>query len=284
MKNYLDCIPCFMSQALRAGKTAGLEDKQIKKLLDEVGMMISDIPMESSPPETGAVIYQKIREITGIDDPFLSIKQKNTREALDMYPELRQLVRRSDDPLLMAIRLAIAGNVIDFGVNKAFNLQKDIEQILSQDFAIFDYDSFRESLRKTEKVYYLGDNAGESVFDRILIEELHKPVVFVVREIPVINDVTRADAIMAGLDKVAEIVSSGSTAPGNVPALCDPSFMETLYQADMIISKGQGNYEGLSDEPIPVFFLLKVKCHVIARDLGVTENSIVLKKSDFKHL
>ncbi|MCD6202372.1 MAG: DUF89 family protein [Bacteroidales bacterium] len=278
MKTYLDCIPCFMTQALRAGRTAGLEDKQIKTLLDEVGAMIRDLPMGNTPPETGAVIYQKIREITGIDDPFLSIKQKNTREALDMYPELRQLVRRSDDPLLMAIRLAIAGNVIDFGVNRTFDLKKDIKQILKQDFAIFDYAAFRNQLETAKNIYYLGDNAGESVFDRILIEEIKKTVIFVVRGIPLINDVTYEDAIMAGLDKVAEIVSSGSTAPGNVPALCDLSFMEKLSRADMIISKGQGNYEGLSEEPLPVFFLLKVKCQVIARDLGVTENSIILKQ------
>ncbi len=278
MKTYLDCIPCFMTQALRAGRSAGLEDKQIKTLLDEVGAMIRDLPMENTPPETGAVIYQKIREITGIDDPFKKIKEKNTREALDLYPYLKEEVRNAKDPLLTAIRLAIAGNVIDFGVNRTFDLKKDIKQILKQDFSIFDYAAFRSRLETAKNIYFLGDNAGEAVFDRILIEEIRKPVIFVVRGIPLINDVTYKDAIMAGLDKVAEIVSSGSTAPGNVPALCDPGFMKRLRRADMIISKGQGNYEGLSEEPLPVFFLLKVKCQVIARDLGVTEDSIILKQ------
>ena len=277
MRTYLDCIPCFMLQALKSGRTAGLEDSQIKVLLDEVGSMIRDLPMESSPPETGAVIYQKIREITGIKDPFKKIKEENTREALHLYPYLKSTVRNAKDPLLTAIRVAMAGNIIDFCVNKTFDLQKDIHLILRQAFAIFAYQAFRRQVRKAKKIYYLGDNAGETVFDRILIEELGKPVVFAVREIPVINDVTYEDAIMAGLDKVAEIVSSGSTAPGNVPALCDPVFMKKLHLADMVISKGQGNYEGLSDESLPAFFLLKVKCPVIARDLGVAENSIILK-------
>ncbi len=278
MRTYLDCIPCFMTQALRAGKTAGLKEKQIKELLDEVGSMIHTIPMESSPPEAGAVIYQKVREISKVDDPFLNVKKKNIGEALNLYPDLKKQVRQSKDPLLTAIRLAIAGNVIDLGVNRVFNLKKDIEQILTQDFAIFDYNAFCKHLEQAKTIYYLGDNAGESVFDRILIEEMHKPVNFVVRDIPVINDVTREDAIMAGLGKITKIISSGSAAPGIVPPLCNPAFMEQLRKADMIISKGQGNYEGLSKEPLPLFFLLKVKCHVIARDLGVSENSIILKQ------
>jgi len=279
MRSYLDCIPCFMSQTLRAGRLAHLTDEEIKSLLDKVGAMIAEIPMENTPPETGAVIYGLIREKTGREDPFDDVKKESIREALSLYPALEKKISWSKDPLLAAVRLAIAGNVIDFGVNKTYDLEKEIEKIMHQKFAVFDYLEFKQSLKRAKSILYLGDNAGESVFDRILIEEMGKPVTYVVREVPVINDVTREDAVMSGLDQVAEIVSSGSEAPGTILKMCSPEFRKRMEEADMIISKGQGNYEGLSDTDLPVFYLLKVKCPVIARDIGVKEEDIILKYS-----
>ncbi len=277
MKTYLDCLPCFMSQALRAGKIATKDEKKIKELLDNVGCMLKDIPMESTPPETGDLIYQKVREITGVDDPYKKIKESNIKEAIALYPKLKQVVKKSDNRLLTAIRIAIAGNVIDLGVGKDFNILEDVEKILVQDFAIFDFKEFSFQLKNAKSILYLGDNAGESVFDKILIEELGKPVTYVVREIPVINDVVFEDAINSGLDEVAEIISSGSSAPGTILSLCNNAFLEKFNKADMVISKGQGNYEGLSNTKRSVFFLLKAKCNVIANNLEVKENDIVLK-------
>ena len=277
MKTYLDCLPCFMSQALRAGQMATKDEIKIKELLDNVGCMLKDIPMESTPPETGDLIYQKVREITGVEDPYKKIKESNIKEAIALYPKLKQVVKKSDNRLLTAIRIAIAGNVIDLGVGKDFNILEDVEKILVQDFAIFDFKEFSSQLKNAKSILYLGDNAGESVFDKILIEELGKPVTYVVREIPVINDVVFEDAINSGLDEVAEIISSGSSAPGTILSLCNNAFLEKFNKADMVISKGQGNYEGLSNTNRSVFFLLKAKCGVIARNLGVKENDIVLK-------
>lgn len=277
MRSYVDCIPCFMSQALRAGRLAGLDDQELKLLLDTLGAKIGDIPLENTPPETGAMIYRLIRERAGLDDPYADLKKENIREALALYPSLKEMVNNSNDPLLTAVRLAIVGNVMDFGVNKTFDLNRDLQQIINQEFAIFDYPVFREHLQSSSSILYLGDNAGESVFDRILIEEMGKPVTFIVREAPIINDVTKEDAILSGLDQVAEIRSSGSTAPGTIPELCFPDFVNSLQHADMIISKGQGNYEGLSETDFSIFFMLKVKCPVIARDIGVQENDIILQ-------
>jgi len=279
MKTYLDCLPCFMSQALRAGRIATNDEKKIKKLLNHVGAMIKDIPMENTPPETGDIIYRKVREITGVFDPFKKIKQANIKDALKFYPELKQIVIESDNRLLTAIRIAIAGNIIDFGVNKTFKLKEDVRTILKQDFAIFHFQQFVEQLEHAKSILYLGDNAGESVFDRILIEELGKPVTYVVRDIPVINDVTISDALDSGLDRVAKIISSGCSAPGTILSLCNDEFVRLFEKADMVISKGQGNYEGLSDCNRQVFFLLKTKCKIIARNLQVQENDIVLKAS-----
>ena len=277
MKTYLDCFPCFMDQALRAGRIATNDEKKIKRLLDEVGGMLSSIPLESTPPESGKVIYQKVSEITGIPDPYKKIKRESTEKALTLYPSLKDEVKKGKDPLLTAIRIAIAGNVIDFGANSNFNLEQEIDEILKKDFAICDYEKFKVQLNESNEILYIGDNAGECVFDRILIEVMKKPVMYVVREIPVINDVTYEDAIQAGIDKVATILSSGTSAPGTVLETCNEEFKEIYRNSKFVISKGQGNYEGLSGEKHLIFFLLKVKCWVIANDIGVNEGDIVLK-------
>ena len=277
MKTFLDCYPCFLDQALRAGRMATGDEEKIKELLDSVGSMIRDIPLDHTPPETGEMIYRKVREITGVDDPYRDLKRVNIREALELYPDLKKMLDESEDRLEAAIRLAIAGNVIDLGVSRKFVLKDEIRKILKQDFAVFHYPEFKEHLDRTSSVLYIGDNAGESVFDRILIEELDKPVIYAVREIPVINDVTREDAGESGIGEVAGIISSGSTAPGAILSLCNNQFLEEFRRSGLIISKGQGNYEALSEAGRPVFFLLKAKCKVIAYDMGVKVDDIVLK-------
>lgn len=279
MKSYLDCYPCFFVQAIKTSRMITQDEKKIWKILNEVSLSLPEIPFGATPPEIGREVYRIISKRTGIKDPYQKLKEKCTRQALSLYPELKKLINSSDDRLMTAVRISIAGNIIDFGANFDFDLKKDIGTILSQDFSINHYQEFCEALDKARKILYLADNAGETVFDRLLIEEINKPVIYVVRANPIINDATREDALLAGIDKVAEIVSSGSDAPGNILKFCSDEFLKVYRSADLIISKGQGNYEGLSDEDRPIFFLLKAKCHVIARDIGIDEGSIVLMKA-----
>ena len=164
------------------------------------------------------------------------------------------------------------------GVNKAFDIVKDVKYILDQDFAIFDYNSFKNQLKKTKSILYIGDKVGESVFDKILIKELRKPVKYAVRSIPIINDVTFEDAIASGLDEVAELIDSGCKSPGVILDQSTPEFLNLFNKSDLVISKGQGNFEGLSDCNRQVFFLLKAKCQIISNHLGIKEGSIILKK------
>jgi uncharacterized protein with ATP-grasp and redox domains len=277
MRTYLDCLPCFLNQALRAGRIATDDEKKIKQLLDEVGIMIGKIPLENTPPETGRLVYRKVGEITGKPDPYKEIKKESTQKCMALYPCLKKKVKMSNDKLLTAIRIAIAGNVIDFGVGRRFNIREEIDNVLKNNFAVCDYDKFRTHLDKTDEILYIGDNAGECVFDRILIEEMKKPVTYIVRNVPVINDATYEDAVQAGIDKVATILSSGTDAPGTILNTCSAEFKKVYDNSKFIISKGQGNYEALSNEKRPIFFLLKVKCHVIAKDIGVNEDDIILK-------
>ena len=266
-----------MQQALRAGRMTAKNEDQVKLILDETAKIIPDFSLKYTPAEYGAEVYRIIKEITGVVDPYKQIKEDSINDALAMYPDLKQITNKSDNRLLTAVRIAIAGNIIDFGVNETFNLIEDVERILTQKFAVLDFEAFQESLKKAKSILYIGDNAGESVFDKLLIEEMGKPVIYAVREIPIINDATYEDAVNSGLSDVAKIISSGVKAPGTILNQCNDEFLDLFQSADMVISKGQGNYEGLSDVKRPLFFLLKAKCEVIAKDLGVKKNDIILK-------
>lgn len=277
MKSSLDCIPCFFEQAVRAGRIAAKDEKLVKKITDHFGMMLHEISLDDSPPEIGRFIYNIVSEISGNPDPYRQLKHDSTQEALTLYPTLQSMIHESDDPLLTAIRLSIAGNIIDFGANDSFDILSTIDEVLQKDFAIFDYTLFKKNLKASEEVLYIGDNAGETVYDKLLIEQLHKPVIYVVRDKPVINDATIDDAKQAGLDRVAKIISSGTDAPGTILKRCNEKFMKLLNSNMFVISKGQGNYEGLSNEHYKIFFLLKVKCKIIANHIGVKNGDIVLK-------
>jgi len=279
MRTYLDCFPCFVNQALRSGRWVTEDEAILKQLIDEVGMMLKDIPLTNTPPETGEIIFKKVREISGENDPLAAVKKRSTQEVLGIYPQLEEMVATSDDPLMTAIRLAIAGNVIDFGISDEYDIGEEIQKTIGKTFEICDIEPFRSAVKRAQNILYIGDNAGESVFDRLLIETMNKPTVYVVREEPVLNDVTHDDAVAAGLDRVASIYSSGSTAPGTILKSCTREFRELFRDADMVIAKGQGNYEGLSTEKRPIYFLLKAKCPVIARDIGVKTDAIILKRS-----
>ena len=277
MKTYLDCIPCFFEQALRAGRAA-TDDEVVQKLvLDKLGAMLESIDLESTPPETGRLIHKVVKEVTGNPDPFHRLKRESTQQALALYPSLKRIIDESNDSLLTAIRIAIAGNVIDYGASSTFDMNKAVEGVLKKSFAICDYSLFKDYLVRAKQILYIGDNAGETVFDRLLIEQMNKPVIYVVREVPVINDATIDDAVQAGIDSVATIVSSGTDAPGTILSTCSREFKQLLDRSELLIAKGQGNYEGLSNENHSVFFMLMVKCGIIADDIGVDKGDIIMK-------
>ena len=278
MKTYLDCFPCFLRQALEAARMAGADEERQRLILDRTMALLQDASLESKPPEIGDRVHRIVRQLTGDDDPYAAVKAESTREALRLYPRLKALVAEEGDRLERAIRIAIAGNVIDFATGADFDIEEGLERILHQPFAINDIAAFRKALSEARSVLYLGDNAGETVFDRVLIEALDVPVIYAVKGGPIINDATVDDALAAGLDEVAEVVSTGSDAPGTILSRCSAEFRALYERAELVIAKGQANYETLSGEGGRLFFLLKVKCPVIARDIGAPVGSIVLKR------
>jgi len=279
MKTYLDCIPCFFAQALKAARIAGADENMQKKILDQVSKLVPEFPLESTPPEMGRIVYQLVNKLTGNKDPFREIKKSSNQLILNLYPELKMMIENSKDRVLTAIKLATAGNIIDYGAPTSFEIEEEVTNCLKSNFAAFDYSEFKQALDNTESILYLGDNAGEIVFDKLLIEELEKEITYVVRNKPIINDVLIEDAHDCGIDKIAKVISNGSDAPGTVLSLCSEEFLEIYHKAPLIISKGQGNFETLSEERVPIFFLLKVKCPVIAKDIGCKVNDMILKSN-----
>jgi len=278
MRVSLDCYPCFFTQALKTSRLITSDEKKIWEILNEVSLSILKIPFGVTPSEIGREVYRMISQITGIKDPYKEIKEDSTRQALSLYPEMRKLIDSSEDRLMTAVRLSIAGNVIDFGANASFNLENDIETILSQDFSINHYSEFCRALNGAQRILYVADNAGETVFDRVLIEILEQPVIYAVKGGPTLNDATQEDAVAAGLGEVAEIVSTGSDAPGTVLKSCSPAFRQLYDQAELIIAKGQANHEALGEGDRRLFFLLQVKCPVLGREVGAEPASIILKQ------
>ena len=285
MEAYLDCFPCFLRQTLEAARMSTPSQATQRKILDEVMKQLVCLPYDVTPPQVGQIIHRLIRQITGNEDPYQEVKQQYNEMALEMYPALTQRIQAAEDPVLAAVKLAIAGNIVDFGaLSGDFDLEQAVQHTLCSDLALDDYDSFRRSVERAAHIVYLGDNTGEIVFDRILIETLlplrGAQFAFVVRGVPIINDATVEDARFVGLDQLVEVIPDGSDAPATVLWECSPVVQERYRAADMVIAKGQGNYESLSNERGPLFFLLKAKCPVVAEDLGVAVGDIVLRRSE----
>ena len=283
MKTYLDCLPCLMSQALRAARAATDEEDVQRQVLDAIAGLIPHLSLGLRPPEIAQQGYKLIYQIIGDSDPFRKAKTEANEIALALYPQLKKALADSQEPLLTACKLAIAGNSIDLGTNFQWgNFNDIVETALSSPLAINDYEKLRGSITNVRQVLYLGDNAGEIVFDRLLIEELHRvaevDITFVVRERPIINDVTLDDALAVGMDRVARVISSGSDAPATILPQCSTEMLRYYRSADVIIAKGQGNYEALDGEDSNIFFLLRAKCPVLAELLDVRVGDAILKQ------
>lgn len=217
-----------------------------------------------------------IYQLSNNSDPYREIKERCTQKLLALYSQLQDKIISSTDPLYTALTLAALANAIDLGADHKFDFHKTINALFHQEFDISKYSEFKETLKKTKRILYIADNAGETVLDKLLIEQLNKPVIYAVRSKPIINDATIDDARHAGIDSIAEIISSGCDAPGTIIKLCTTEFKNIFWSADMVISKGQGNYETLSDLNRPIFFLLQLKCSVVARNLGLKRGSTIL--------
>ena len=279
MSTALDCLPCLLRQAIAVVKKttedSGRRAALLKSILQQAGFLDFGLP----PPEIARRIHQLIQQQTGETDLYREEKRRQNTMALAWLPEMQRRVQAAKDPLELALRLAIAGNVIDCGVTDdiseqqvAAALEKALREPIQGDLA-----AFRKAILSAQQILYLADNAGEIVFDRLLMEQIgFGKITLVVRGREILNDATRSDAEAAGLDQLVAVMDNGSGVPGTLLADCSEGFRERFAAAELIISKGQGNFETLCGTSARVFFLFKVKCEVIARRAGMPMGTHVL--------
>ena len=283
VKTYLGCVPCFVRQTLEAAQRVTGDPAVHEAALREVLRRVADMDLADPPPAMGQVIHRIVRRITGVDDPYREAKQRFNAFALGLYPELTERIDASADPVAAAVQLAAAGNVVDLGVKSGLDdaqVREAIEGALEDPLDRDDAAAFRRAVEEAQDILYLGDNAGEIVFDRMLIERLpREKITFVVRGRPIINDATMEDAVETGIAALVPVIDNGSDAPGTILSDCSPVFRERFAAAGLIIAKGQGNYETLSAAGRGVFFLLKVKCPVIAEDIGCPVGTLILRRA-----
>jgi len=259
------------------------DDEEIQtKVLKEVMKHCQNVSFTNLPPELSREVHKIIREITGSKDPYKKVKDKSNEIAKKDYSYLKKLVIESDDPLLMAIKLSIVGNVIDFGTTNRFNVNDMIDNAIKQEFDTSSYPQFKRALEQSETILFLADNAGEIFYDKLLLEELaKKQITYAVKANPIINDALTEDAKFAGIDKLATVIEGDSgqelSSPGMILSYASENFLKIFELSDMVLSKGQGNYEGLSDVDRDVFFMLVVKCPLVARDIGSEVGKLILK-------
>lgn len=272
MKTYPDCFPCFVEHGVHLAKTVTSDPAKTDAMVDRLMRELAAHGRECPPPLMARRINSIIRDMAGAYDPYMAQKDSSTRFALELLEAIRPDLDIQPDRFEALVRLAIAGNIIDFGVDKAFKLESARERILEAFHVKVDKDAIhklRTAMERATDILYLMDNCGEAVFDRLLIEEFKDKITLAVRGFPILNDLTRRELAASGLDKLtASVIDTGDFTPGVSFDHSSPAFLEAFNKAELIISKGQGNYETLSDIRRPLFFLFRAKCRVVTDALG----------------
>lgn len=284
MRTSLDCVPCFVRQAIEASRMASRDTEVHEQIIREVLSWVSLMDFNGLPITIGQRVHRRLRELTGIEDPYHTAKIACNKMASSFLPELKKVVESAEDPLAMAVRLSIAGNIIDMGVAGSVteaDVRLAIDQAIKEPL-LGELERFRKVVANANNILFLADNTGEIFFDRLLIERLlPKQITVAVRGAPVINDATLVDARDASLQEIADIIDNGSDAPGTILDDCSQEFMRCFNEADLVISKGQGNYESLCSSDKNIIFLFKVKCPVISSHIGFPVGTSIIKWNSF---
>jgi len=277
------CIECIINQAKRVAQTLQTDAQTAQKLIDTAKEMSRDFSFSKTPPEVAAPLYEELARILEKEDIYDEVKELSTQKALTLLPLLQKHLQKSDDPFDTALKIAIAGNVIDLASEVSFDLDEELEKIFQTNYAIDDSKELALLLAKAKWVVVLGDNVGEHVFDKLFIQTLQSlyhdiKFYYFVRGKPIINDVTLKEAKEIEFESVCEVIDSGVDTPGFVYDRATKEAKRLFDDADLVISKGMGNYECLTpSHKSPIAFLLKVKCSVVATSLGKEVGDIIVK-------
>jgi uncharacterized protein with ATP-grasp and redox domains len=276
MQTLPECYRCLLQQSLSYLDLAGIERDHQTPIIKQVLFNLSQADPQSSPPEVASLMYGLLRKATGVDDPYLEIKKNSHLKAFSYLEDLRRIVKENEGNLEFLLKMCAAGNIIDIVHARDYHLWEEVETTVQQELEGDTLHIFQDKLQEAPFLLILADNVGETVFDRVLIENISVPVIYAVKGGPIINDATRQDALAAGIDQVAEIIETGSRAPGTVLAECSDEFQELFQQAELVLAKGQANFETLNTADKNCFFLLRVKCPVLGEYLNKPVGSLLL--------
>lgn len=278
MQASAECIPCVLRQALLTARRVTDDPWLHRKVLFAVMEYLPTLNFDRTPAELSYDCLRFANKHLGVADPFAEDKQAYNAKMLAIENDMRRDVLAADDPLRRAIEFALAGNMIDLGIMEPEQVEAELERdAASLEVAIDDYGRLRAELKGARSLLYILDNAGEVVCDKLVVEQLHVPdITCAVRRAPIINDVTREDIEEVGLARLAKIVDIGADALGVPLSLCSGAFRELFDAADVVIAKGQANFETLDTAERPIFHVLRAKCDHIARYLGVARGAAVI--------
>lgn len=285
MKVVLECIPCYMKQVINAVAQTECSEEKARQIMYQILPMIPELDSEETPAVNSTLVLRKINELLEVPDPFEKAKRESNELALSLLPQLRERIRQSEDPFYTACQISVAGNIIDLGIFSDYDLEGTLRKSLAKRFDRDDSEEFKERLRNAQEVLMLGDNSGEIAFDKLLVEELRKSgvrVTFVVKGQSILNDATLEDAAQVGMGEVAEVMTNGNGYLGTVVQERSQELIEVMERADLIISKGQANYESLESTQAAgdkTYFLLRAKCEIVAKNLGVDLGSMVFARN-----
>ncbi|WP_304545468.1 damage-control phosphatase ARMT1 family protein [Sulfurimonas microaerophilic] len=277
------CVGCIVNQSFKVANSINADKTLSNKLTSTVEKMSENFSFEQTPPEIAADVYEKMAQIANKFDLYDEVKEHSTQKAISFIPLLKERLFQSENKLLTATKIAVAGNVIDLAAEVEFDLHEELENIFHIDFAHDDFESFAKEVHKAKNILVIGDNVGEHIFDHLFIQTLQelypkKELSYMVRGNPIINDVTMKEAKEAGFDTLCNLVDSGVNTPGFMYERASQEAKKLFDNVDLVISKGMGNYECMSPAKREnICFLLKVKCNVVASSLGKEVGDIICK-------
>ncbi|AFM39449.1 hypothetical protein Desaci_0382 [Desulfosporosinus acidiphilus SJ4] len=281
MNVVLDCIPCYIKQTINTLAQTDISEDEMREIIHQTLPLFPQLDPQGTPAENSTIVLRKVNELLGNKDPFHEAKKESNELALKLLPQLKERIKQSSDPLMMSLKIAVAGNIIDMGILKDFDVEGSIREAMEKNFARDDYSSFQTKLKEAKEILILGDNSGEIAFDRLLAEQLSElgiRVTYAVKDQPILNDATMEDAEHVGMTEQARVISNGSIFLGTVLKDCSDEFLQAYKMADLIVCKGQANYESLEalgKEDQRLYFLLRAKCEIVAENLGVQLGEMV---------
>jgi len=281
MKIESACVECIIGQSLRVADALNADAALRRRIHDDVLAMSKTFDFAKSPPEVARPVYEHMAVLAGKNDLYDEVKRHSTEKAKAFVPFLREQIRSAEDPFLAAVKVAVAGNVIDLAAEVTFDLNEEIGKLFHTAFARDDVARLRTRLSTASTLLYIGDNAGEHIFDALAIETFKSlfprlEITYMTRGRPIINDITFDEAKADGLQRHAALVDSGVDTPGFVYARAGEEAQRLFDRSDVVLTKGMGNYECISPAPrTDLAYLLKVKCNVVSRSIGAELGSLV---------